>query len=153
MTKKKALQKSKQNILNAAADIIENHFIREKITLNCVEETRKYLMFKLSCQEQETFSVMLLDSQHRLIAYKELFSGTIDTAPIYPRQILKTSLQYNAAAVILAHNHPSGITKPSQSDLHITGRIKDILELVDIKVLDHIIVGEDAYSFAENGDL
>ncbi len=84
---------------------------------------------------------MLMDSQHRLIEYKELFFGTINAAPVYPREVMKEVLKQNAVAVILAHNHPSGVTEPSEADKRVTTRIKDALNHIDVPVLDHIVVG------------
>jgi DNA repair protein RadC len=96
---------------------------------------------------------MLLDSQHKVLECNVIFSGTIDGASIYPREIVKAALYANAAAVILAHNHPSGQPEPSTADKRITERIKSALALVDIRVLDHIIVGDICYSFAQSGEL
>ena len=96
---------------------------------------------------------MLLDSQHKLLECNVIFSGTIDGASIYPREIVKAALYANAAAVILAHNHPSGQPLPSAADRRITERIKSALALLDIRVLDHIIVGDSCYSFAQSGEL
>ena len=96
---------------------------------------------------------MLLDSQHRVLECNVIFSGTIDGAAIYPREIVKAALHANAAAVILAHNHPSGQPEPSAADKRITERIKSALALLDIRVLDHIIVGDSCYSFAQSGEL
>jgi DNA repair protein RadC len=98
------------------------------------------------------FCCLYLDSQHRVIAFEELFEGTLNAASVYPREVVQAALQRGAAAVILAHNHPSGVSEPSQADLWITERLSQALELVDIKVLDHMIVGEGAaLSFAEQG--
>ena len=115
--------------------------------------SKDFLRFKLSHQEREVFAVMLLDSQHRLIEYQELFYGTIDAAIVYPREVVKAAIQCNAAAMILAHNHPSGISEPSRADISITKRIIDALALIDVRVLDHIIVGESTTSLAERGEL
>ncbi|GGN26270.1 MULTISPECIES: RadC family protein [Marinomonas] len=145
--------RTKQDVLEAAASIIKEHFRREGGEYTSATEAQRFLMTKLSCRDQEVFAILLLDSQHRLIAYKELFFGTIDSASVYPREIVKVALAHNAAAVILSHNHPSGITLPSQADIQITERIKKALELIDIRTLDHIIVGEDSYSLAGNGYL
>ena len=98
------------------------------------------------------FACLYLDNQHRLIEYKELFRGTIDGASVYPREVVKLCLQLNAAAVIFAHNHPSGINEPSQADRQITDKLKQALALVDIRVLDHFIIGDgEPFSFAEHG--
>ena len=93
-----------------------------------------------------------MDNQHRLIKYEELFFGTIDGASVHPREVVKHALKHNAAAVIFAHNHPSGVAEPSQADQRITDRLKSALLLVDVRVLDHMIVGDrEVLSFAENG--
>lgn len=144
------LKQDENNILNQAAAILETRYVREEAFYNA-DATKAYLSCKLNQYEREVFSVLLLDNQHRLIKYKELFFGTIDSASVYPREVVKLALEYNAAAVIFAHNHPSGIPEPSNADTQITNRLKQALALVDIRVLDHIIVGETAYSFAESG--
>lgn len=113
--------------------------------------TAAYLGCKLSKYDREVFAVMLLDSQHRLIRFQEMFIGSIDSASVYPREIVKVVLEANAAAVVLAHNHPSGVAEPSHADRKITQRVKEALALIDVPVLDHIIVGEDCVSFAQRG--
>lgn len=115
-------------------------------------QTRKYLKSKLRGYEREVFACLYLDNQHRLINYEELFFGTIDGASVHPREVVKRVLAHNAAAVIFAHNHPSGLAEPSQADRRITDRLKSALMLVDVRVLDHMIVGEsEVVSFAERG--
>ncbi|HIG42179.1 MAG TPA: JAB domain-containing protein [Gammaproteobacteria bacterium] len=114
--------------------------------------TRRYLKSKLRGYTREVFACMYLDNQHRLIKYEELFFGTIDGASVHPREVVKRVLHYNAAAVIFAHNHPSGLAEPSQADQRITERLKSALQLVDVRVLDHMIVGDcEVLSFAERG--
>ena len=114
--------------------------------------TRDYLSSELRDLEHEVFCCLYLDKRHRLIQYQQLFRGTIDGASVHPREIVKLALQRNAAAVIIAHNHPSGVAEPSQADELITQRVKEALALVDIRLLDHIIVGDGAcVSFAERG--
>ncbi|UJF20077.1 DNA repair protein RadC [Vibrio sp. SS-MA-C1-2] len=116
------------------------------------EEVKKYLISKLRDKKREVFAVLLLNNQHQIISYHQLFEGTINSATVYPREIIKLSLEKNAAAVILAHNHPSGIAEPSQADRRITKTIIDALLLVEIRVLDHFVVGEGkVVSFAERG--
>ncbi|MBL4741365.1 MAG: hypothetical protein CMF12_03330 [Idiomarina sp.] len=113
---------------------------------------KDYLTSQLRHQCREVFVVLLLDSQHRLLRYEEMFHGTINAAPVYPREVLKMVMQHNAAAVILAHNHPSGIAEPSQADQRVTERLKKALNLVDVALLDHFIIGAgDPVSFAERG--
>ncbi|MCS0218246.1 DNA repair protein RadC [Vibrio alginolyticus] len=137
-------------LLERAAEALATKYKREGTFTNPTN-VKEYLKLKLGAHEREVFAVMFLDNQHQLISFEELFFGTIDAASIYPREVLKTALNHNAAAVIFAHNHPSGIAKPSQADKRITQRLIDALKLVDIRVLDHIVVGEDCVSFAEKG--
>lgn len=113
---------------------------------------RQYLSAQLRHQQREVFAVLFLDNQNRLIAYEELFFGTIDGASVYPRELVKRALSHNAGGVILSHNHPSGVAEPSQADLRITKRLTSALELVDVRVLDHMVVGNgEVVSFAERG--
>ena len=104
--------------------------------------TRDFLTARLRDLEHEVFCCLYLDKRHRLIQFEELFRGTIDGASVHPREIVKLALQRNAAAVIVAHNHPSGVAEPSQADELITQRVKEALAIVDIRLLDHIIVGD-----------
>jgi len=114
--------------------------------------TRRFLKGKLRRYSREVFACLYLDNQHRLIKFEELFYGTIDGASVHAREVVKRALDHNAAAVIFAHNHPSGIAEPSQADRRITDRLKSALLLVDIRVLDHMIVGDrEVISFAERG--
>ncbi len=114
--------------------------------------TRRFLMAKLRPYEREVFACLFLDNQHRLIAYEEMFFGTIDGASVHPREVLRRSLELNAAAVLFAHNHPSGLAEPSLADKRITQRLTAALKLVDIRVLDHMVVGDtEVISFAERG--
>ncbi|MGM8226160.1 RadC family protein [Cellvibrio sp. ARAG 10.3] len=116
------------------------------------EQARLYLNLMLAQKEQEVFVVMFLDSQNCLIDVAELFRGTIDGASVYPREVVKAALAANAAAVIVAHNHPSGSPKPSSADKLITQRLQESLRLVDVRVLDHIVVGKElTFSFASAG--
>ena len=111
-----------------------------------------YLKLNIATKEHEVFVVMFLDNQHRVIETQEMFRGTIDGASVYPREVVKQALQLNAAAVILAHNHPSGITEPSTADRQITEKIRQAMSLFDIRVLDHFIIGGTSHlSFAEKG--
>lgn len=116
------------------------------------ETTRQYLLASLRASHQEVFACLYLDTRHRVIEFHRHFFGTIDSASVYPREIVKTALKHNAAAVILAHNHPSGVAEPSEADCNITKRIQSALALVDIRVLDHMVVGDtEVVSFAESG--
>jgi len=113
---------------------------------------RDYLQLQLRGRQHEVFMVIFLDAQHRVIASEELFSGTLTQTSVYPREVVKRALHFNAAAVIFAHNHPSGVEEPSQSDRLLTDALKQALSLVDVRVLDHFIVaGAGCLSFAERG--
>lgn len=138
-------------ILDKAAALIAKKYAQREYVFTNPQVTKDFLAYKLAQHEREVFAVMLLDSQHRLIEFKELFYGTINAAPIYPREVVKLVLEYNAGAVIFAHNHPSGVAEPSQADRHITTRLIEVLACIDVKVLDHIVVGECSVSFAERG--
>ncbi|EOS8314929.1 DNA repair protein RadC [Vibrio parahaemolyticus] len=137
-------------VLEEAAEILEQRYVRGE-TFTRTQHTTDYLRCKLGGYEHEIFAALFLDNQHRLIEFKELFRGTVDSASVYPREVVKEALNLNAATVIFAHNHPSGDPEPSQSDRRITERLKDALSLVDIRVLDHVVVGESCVSFAERG--
>lgn len=117
------------------------------------DQTKQFLRARLRDYPHEVFAVLFLDNRHRVLAFEELFRGTIDGASVHPREVVKRALHHNASAVILSHNHPSGVAEPSQADRSITQRLRDALALVDIRVLDHIIVGDaDCCSLAERGD-
>jgi len=114
--------------------------------------TRKFVLSRLGSRSREVFLCLFLDNQNRLIAHEELFLGTIDGASVHPREVVKQALHHNAAALIFAHNHPSGVAEPSQADINITGRLKKLLEEVDIRTLDHLVVGDGTVvSLAEQG--
>ncbi|MGH8280631.1 MAG: RadC family protein [Gammaproteobacteria bacterium] len=114
--------------------------------------TRQYLITRLRDLPQEVFCCLYLDNRHRVVAFEELFHGTLDGASVHPREVLRKALGHNAAAIIFAHNHPSGVAEPSDADRRLTQRLKDALALVDIRVLDHFVVGDGkAVSFAERG--
>lgn len=116
------------------------------------DATRRFLQARLSGYPYEVFACLFLDNRHRVIEYEALFRGTIDGASVHPREVVKAALAHNAAAVILAHNHPSGVAEPSQADMHLTRRLREALGLVDIRVLDHLVIGDrEAVSFAERG--
>ncbi len=126
--------------------------IKRQCALSCPDDTRQYFKSQLRDQPFEVFAAVFLDNRHHVIHYEELFKGTIDGASVYPREVVKKALARNAAALIVAHNHPSGIAEPSQADERITERLKQALELVDIRLLDHLIIGDgEIVSLAERG--
>ena len=140
-------------VLAAARRLLAQQF-RRGCSLNSPALVREYLRLHLGPREHEMFCLILTDSRHRLLARVELFRGTIDGASVHPREVVKEVLKHNAAAVILAHNHPSGVAEPSQADELITQRLREALALVDVRVLDHLVVaGDQVVSFAEKGML
>lgn len=142
-----------QATLAYAADILKAKLIiSEQPALTSPDMVKTFCQHSLAAKEHEVFGVIFLDNQHRVRATTELFTGTIDSASIYPREVVKHALAHNAAAIIFYHNHPSGTVEASQADRRITRRLIDALALVDIKVLDHFIVSfEGVTSFAEQG--
>lgn len=139
-------------IVEQAIQILKNRIRRSGPVMSDPGIVRDFLWLKLVDREHEVFAVLYLDNQHQLIDYQEMFRGTIDGASVHPREVVKEALARNAAAVIFVHNHPSGLANPSQADRRITDRLKSAMLLVDIRVLDHLIVGSDEIlSFAEQG--
>ncbi|HFT7367044.1 TPA: DNA repair protein RadC [Pseudomonas aeruginosa] len=140
-----------EQILAAARQAIE-HKMQHGASFSSPVAVKEYLSAKLAGFKHEVFAVLFLDTQHRLIEYSELFRGTIDSASVYPREVVKEALRLNAAAVIVSHNHPSGNPEPSDADKVLTQRLREALALVDVRTLDHIIVaGGSTISFAERG--
>ena len=120
-------------------------------TLEDPDTVRAFLASRLRDLKAEQFSVLFLDNRHRVIAYEAMFQGTVDSASVHPREVVRATIKHNAAAVIFAHNHPSGVAEPSQADERITRRLKESLALIDVRVLDHFVVGDTIVSFAERG--
>lgn len=141
--------------LQAVLEMSRRHLqeqLQQSDSLTSPAETRRYLQSRLRHYPYEVFSCLFLDNRHRVICFEELFRGTIDGASVHPREVVKRSLEHNAAALILAHNHPSGVAEPSQADRQITAHLKQALALVDIRILDHIVIGEgEPVSLAELG--
>lgn len=139
------------SIVAAAKEILATR-IKHGDALSSPAAVRDYLRLLLHDREHEVFAAVFLDAQHRVLAAEELFRGTLTQTSVYPREVVKSALRHNAAAVILAHNHPSGVAEPSRADEVLTMALKQALALVDVKVLDHFIVaGGSALSFAERG--
>ena len=142
---------SDDQVVAAALRILSTRLL-ESSALESPKATREYLAVRFGGMEHEVFACLYLDNRNRVLSCQELFRGTIDGANVYPREVVKEALTHNAAAVILGHNHPSGVAEPSRADELITRRLKEALALVDIRVLDHLIVGDAAVeSFAERG--
>ncbi|MFW9688174.1 hypothetical protein CGH72_16780 [Vibrio parahaemolyticus] len=137
--------------LLAIAQAIANDRLCSGTLLTSPEQTKLTLSALLQGMEREVFGVLFVNNQHQLIEFEILFYGTIDAASVYPREVVKRALLWNASAVIFCHNHPSGSAEPSQADRRITRRLKDALALVDVTVLDHFVVGREVTSFAKRG--
>ncbi len=151
----KGLGVAKYVQLQAVLEISRRYLLEDlqrDTLLSSPKATRDYLALQLTGMQHEVFVCLFVDAQNQLLAYEQLFEGTLDGASVYPREVLKRVLFHNAAAVIFAHNHPSGIAEPSQADHRITERLKQALGLIDVRVLDHLIVANGATtSFAERG--
>ena len=141
--------------IRQAINLLEARLLRTSFEeMTTPDAVRKYLFLQLAEEESEQFCCMFLDNRHRMLAFKVLFNGTIDGASVHPREVVKEALKHNAAAVVLAHNHPSGEAEPSRADQSLTKRLVDALALVDVRILDHIVVGrslDECVSFAERG--
>ncbi|MGR3807067.1 RadC family protein [Pasteurella testudinis] len=126
--------------------------LQREVSFSNPETVRLYLQSELEGRQREVFLVLFLDNQHRLIRKEEMFLGSINSANVHPREIVKTALEYNAAALILAHNHPSGVAEPSEADRDITEKIRQACDLIEVRLLDHFIIGQGCYrAFSELG--
>lgn len=153
-TEAKGLGDAKFAQLQAVLELARRHFaeeLAEGAVIDSPEATRRYLQAQLRDAAQEVFAVLFLDQRHRVLAFERLFFGTINQSAVHPREVVKAVLRHNAAAVILAHNHPSGVAEPSTADREITLRLRDALNLIDVRLLDHMIVGDQCTSMAELG--
>lgn len=139
-----------QRTIKRALTLLENHLREPGVAFTSTPFSRNWIRLQLASQERELFMVLLLDNQNRLLSHETLFYGTINSMVVYPREVVKAALRHNAAAVILAHNHPSGFAEPSEADKNITERLKQALTLVEVRLLDHFVVGsKEIVSFAE----
>jgi DNA repair protein RadC len=152
----KGLGQAKYAQLQACLEM-SRRFLQQSIQregpLSNPEDAKQFLLIKMRDYSKEVFACLFLDSKNCVIEFKELFIGTLNSAEVHPREVVKQALKYNANALILAHNHPSGDAKPSQSDIQITKNLRDALALMDIKVLDHLIIGNEVVSLAECGQM
>lgn len=138
--------------LRSAMSILERQLREPGTAFTSASATRDWLRLQLAREEREMFMVLFLDNQNRLIAHDTLFTGTINHTEVHPREVVKAALKHNAASIIIAHNHPSGLAEPSDADRRITARLKQALDLMDIRLPDHLVVGGmDIISFAERG--
>ena len=143
---------SGQGIIDAALELLASQLKQPGACIDSPEKTRQFLTLELAKEDTELFCVMFLDNRHRVIQFERMFRGTIDGCSVHPREVARACLQHNAAAVIIAHNHPSGEPEPSRADIALTKRLVEALALLDIRVLDHIVIGGTTHvSFAERG--
>ncbi|KAF1366685.1 RadC family protein [Yokenella regensburgei] len=141
-----------QRAIKRALTLLESQLREPGMPFTSSSSVRDWLRLQMALLEREEFRLLWLDNQNRLIAYETLFKGTINSTEVHPREVVKSGLKHNAAAAVLAHNHPSGLAEPSHADRQITERLKNALTLVDIRLLDHLVVGGiDVVSFAERG--
>lgn len=134
------------------ARLVLSRRVRRGVTMSSPQAVKDHLRLQLGLLEHEMFCVLFLDAQHRIIEFQQLFRGTVSQTSVYPRELVKAALMLNAAAVVLAHNHPSGVAEPSRADEFLTQSLKTALALVDVRVLDHLVVtADDIVSFAERG--
>jgi DNA repair protein RadC len=151
----RGLGRGRYAALQAALELTRRHYQEQMMSGSALSDpraAREFIRMQLRDLPHEVFCCLYLDNRHRVIAFKELFRGTIDGANVHPREVVKEALSRNASAVILAHNHPSGVAEPSQADELVTRRLKEALGLVDIRVLDHLIIGDGVCeSLAERG--
>lgn len=139
-------------VIDKALSILRQYAVSEPQEFTSPAASADFFKLHLAGHEREVFSVMFLNAQHVFIAVEDMFMGTVDGAAVYPREIVKSALKHNAVALVLAHNHPSGLPEPSTADKRITERLVQACALVDIRILDHIIVADDKYvSFAKEG--
>ena len=139
-------------IIRQAIALLEQRVFKAGPLLDQPQAVKDYLRLKLVAEPNEVFAIVFMNSQHRVLAYEPMFKGSLDSTAVYPRVVVQRALELNAGAVILAHQHPSGCTEPSSADRVLTDRLKAALALIDVRVLDHIIVGQGTpYSFAESG--
>lgn len=141
-----------EQIIIQAKQIAEKSFKNRK-QIESPDDAKSFIWAAMQNLEQEVFACLFLDTKHQIISFEKMYFGTIDTVSVYPREVVKKALQLNAAALIITHNHPSLDSRPSHADITITKRLIEALDLVDVRVLDHIIVGSDTYSLAENDQL
>ncbi|EKQ9928412.1 DNA repair protein RadC [Salmonella enterica subsp. enterica serovar Panama] len=146
------MPRSARQTIREALTLLENQLREPGAAFTSTQAARDWLRLRMAGLEREEFMVLYLDNQHRLIAHETLFTGTINHTQVHPREVVKSGLKHNAAAVIVAHCHPSGLAEPGQADRQITERLRQDLNLVDIRLLDHLVVGGmDIVSFAERG--
>lgn len=146
------MTESEKSLIDHAISILDSHLKTATIAFTSSDTVKKYVRLHLQCKEREFFGVLFLTNQHRLIEFEIIHTGTVNSIEVHPREVVKAAMRFNAAAVILVHNHPAGCTEPSRADIAITGRLKNALSIVEVRTLEHLIVaGSDVISMAELG--
>jgi len=145
---------TEDELIHEACQVLERRLRYRMDRHECLTQPKDAMnlaRLRLAELPYEVFAVFFLDNRHRLIAFEELFQGTIDGASVHPREVVRRTIAHNAAALVLAHNHPSGVAEPSAADLKITRQLTEALKLLDVRVIDHIVVGDEVLSLAESG--
>jgi len=150
MRYKLAAETTEQDVLDAAEGILGDR-LRRQGSIGNPTDANEFLRMRLGALQHEEFHVLWLDNRHRILECQKLFTGTVDGASIYPREVVRAALSVNASAAIFAHNHPSGIAEPSAADRNITNELRDALRLIGVRMLDHIVVGAECVSMANRG--
>ncbi len=140
-----------KELVLAEANKLSGYQLRRGVKIVSAEIAKTAIGYRLRNKQQEVFACLFLDGQHQILAFKEMFVGSINHATVHPREVVKEALQLNATAVILAHNHPSGGSEPSPQDISLTKTLKDILKIIDVRLLDHLVVGDEVRAFSELG--
>ncbi|WP_267926062.1 RadC family protein [Desulfolithobacter dissulfuricans] len=140
-----------QEVVLAEAKRISSYRLRRGAEITTPDIAKAVIQQKLGSYQYEMFACLFLDTKHRVLAFTEMFRGSVNQATVHPREVVKEALRLNASAVILAHNHPSGDSTPSQSDIELTRKLKEILGVIDVRVLDHLVIGDDVAAFSELG--
>ena len=133
------------------ANRLSGYRLRKGTHISSSEDAKSAMGYRLRDKQCEVFACLFLDAGHRVLAFKEMFRGSINRATVHPREVVREALLLNAAAVVLTHNHPSGDPSPSKEDIALTNRLMDVLEVIDVRVLDHLVIGEEIVSFADCG--
>jgi len=142
-----------KEIVFTEARRLSSYQLRRGVRINSSDTAKIAIQNKIGNHECEMFACLFLDSSHRLLSFKEMFRGSVNCATVHPREVVKVALRLNAAAVVLAHNHPSGDSNPSPQDIELTNKLKEILKVIDVRVLDHLVVGDEITSMADSGHI
>ena len=146
-----AYRPASKKLVFTEAKRLSGYRLRKRTYISSPEDAKSAMGYRLRDKQCEVFACLFLDASHRVLAFKEMFRGSINRATVHPREVVKEALHHNAAAVIIAHNHPSGESNPSDQDIELTHILRDILQVIDVRILDHLVIGEEITSFADLG--